>query len=194
MGGWAGWRRSARPNTPQNERSPCRPETTDSRSRSRRSTARAARRRTTRCCARSSRWASRSRGRTCSRRNIAGLPTWFTIRANKRRLHRARKEIDVLVAMNPETARRGRRRDGPGRVIVLNEEALGPARCRRTASLYAIPFSKLVEADRRRREAAQARRQHDLRRRGRRAARRSTRARSSGRSTRSSARSPRRSR
>ena len=37
--------------------------------------------------------------------NIAGLPTWFTIRASKTRLYRRRKEIDILVAMNPETAR-----------------------------------------------------------------------------------------
>src|SRR5262245_50660395 len=37
--------------------------------------------------------------------NIAGLPTWFTIRANKNGWVGRKKEIDVLVAMNPETAR-----------------------------------------------------------------------------------------
>src|ERR1700754_4913200 len=37
--------------------------------------------------------------------NIAGLPTWFTIRANKHGWIGRRKEIDFLVAMNPETAR-----------------------------------------------------------------------------------------
>src|SRR5262249_32905679 len=36
--------------------------------------------------------------------NIAGLPTWYTIRANKRGFIGRKKEIDVLVAMNPETA------------------------------------------------------------------------------------------
>src|SRR5690348_11562510 len=36
--------------------------------------------------------------------NIAGLPTWFTIRASKHGYTSRRKEIDFLVAMNPETA------------------------------------------------------------------------------------------
>jgi 2-oxoglutarate/2-oxoacid ferredoxin oxidoreductase subunit alpha len=37
--------------------------------------------------------------------NIAGLPTWFTIRASHQGYIGRRKEIDFLVAMNPETAR-----------------------------------------------------------------------------------------
>src|SRR3970040_817839 len=37
--------------------------------------------------------------------NIAGLPTWYTIRANKDGYMGRKKEIDVLVAMNPETAK-----------------------------------------------------------------------------------------
>src|SRR5512143_3006399 len=37
--------------------------------------------------------------------NIAGLPTWFTIRASKHGYIGRKKEIDLLVAMNPETAR-----------------------------------------------------------------------------------------
>src|SRR5450755_2631177 len=37
--------------------------------------------------------------------NIAGLPTWFTIRANKDGYIARKKEIDLLIAMNPETAR-----------------------------------------------------------------------------------------
>src|SRR6187551_2597419 len=37
--------------------------------------------------------------------NIAGLPTWYTIRANKDGWIARRKEIDFVVAMNPETAR-----------------------------------------------------------------------------------------
>src|SRR4029077_9494775 len=36
--------------------------------------------------------------------NIAGLPTWYTIRANKDGYIGRKKEIDFLVAMNPETA------------------------------------------------------------------------------------------
>ncbi len=37
--------------------------------------------------------------------NIQGLPTWFTIRASKHGYIGRKKEIDFLVAMNPETAR-----------------------------------------------------------------------------------------
>src|SRR5512139_3524774 len=37
--------------------------------------------------------------------NIAGLPTWFTIRASKHGWIGRKKEIDILVAMNPESAR-----------------------------------------------------------------------------------------
>src|SRR5271168_4730023 len=37
--------------------------------------------------------------------NIAGLPTWYTIRASKDGYVARRKEIDILVAMNAETAK-----------------------------------------------------------------------------------------
>src|SRR5690242_8186098 len=37
--------------------------------------------------------------------NIAGLPTWYTIRASKYGYIARKKENDFLVAMNPETAR-----------------------------------------------------------------------------------------
>ena len=36
--------------------------------------------------------------------NIAGLPTWYTIRASKDGYVARKKEIDVLVALNAETA------------------------------------------------------------------------------------------
>src|SRR6516164_3220758 len=36
--------------------------------------------------------------------NIAGLPTWFTIRVNKDGYIARRRETDILVAMNPQTA------------------------------------------------------------------------------------------
>src|SRR6201996_3817805 len=37
--------------------------------------------------------------------NIAGLPTWFTIRASKDGYVARRKYIDLLIAINPETAK-----------------------------------------------------------------------------------------
>ena len=52
--------------------------------------------------------------------NIAGLPTWFTIRANKQGYIARKKEIDFLVAMNPETAREDAESLGPGAAIVYD--------------------------------------------------------------------------
>src|SRR5256884_9580046 len=46
--------------------------------------------------------------------NIAGLPTWYTIRANKDGYIARKKEIDFLVAMNPETAQDNVRSLAPG--------------------------------------------------------------------------------
>src|ERR1700704_3369294 len=37
--------------------------------------------------------------------NIAGLPTWYTIRAHRRGYVARKKEVDFLVAMNAETAK-----------------------------------------------------------------------------------------
>src|SRR3982075_3660681 len=37
--------------------------------------------------------------------NIAGLPTWYTIRASKHGYVARKKEIDILIAMNAETAK-----------------------------------------------------------------------------------------
>ena len=36
--------------------------------------------------------------------NIAGLPTWFTIRVNKDGYVARKREVEILVAMNPQTA------------------------------------------------------------------------------------------
>ena len=47
--------------------------------------------------------------------NIAGLPTWFTIRASKHGCIGRKKEIDFLVAMNPETAQEDVLKLDPGR-------------------------------------------------------------------------------
>src|SRR5215203_1577212 len=53
--------------------------------------------------------------------NIAGLPTWYTIRANHRGYISRKKEIDFLVAMNPETAREDVLSLEPGRAVVYDE-------------------------------------------------------------------------
>src|ERR1700754_4403420 len=53
--------------------------------------------------------------------NIAGLPTWYTIRANKDGYIARKKEIDFLVAMNPETATEDVKSLAPGAAVLYDE-------------------------------------------------------------------------
>ena len=75
--------------------------------------------------------------------NIAGLPTWFTIRVNKDGWTARRKDLDVLIAMNPATARDDVMELGPGRVVVY-EERLDLASIRDDLIFYPVPFAKLA--------------------------------------------------
>src|SRR5262245_10881511 len=76
--------------------------------------------------------------------NIAGLPTWFTIRADKNGYIARRKEIDVLVCMNSDTAVEDVKGVPPGAAIVY-EETLGLDKHRTDVSFYPVPFQKLVK-------------------------------------------------
>ena len=75
--------------------------------------------------------------------NIAGLPTWFTIRASKYGWIARRKEIDFLVAMNPETAEEDIRGLESGAAVVYDEK-LDLKRLRDDLIFYPVPFDKLV--------------------------------------------------
>ena len=75
--------------------------------------------------------------------NIAGLPTWYTIRACKRGFVGRKKEIDFLVAMNPETAREDVINLEPG-AAVLYDEPLNLKALRSDVYFYAVPFDRLV--------------------------------------------------
>jgi 2-oxoglutarate/2-oxoacid ferredoxin oxidoreductase subunit alpha len=75
--------------------------------------------------------------------NIAGLPTWFTIRANKDGYVARKKEIDLLVAMNGETARDDVMSLMPG-AAVLYDEPLNLGSLRNDLLFYSVPFDKLV--------------------------------------------------
>jgi 2-oxoglutarate ferredoxin oxidoreductase subunit alpha len=75
--------------------------------------------------------------------NIAGLPTWFTIRASKDGYIARRKEIDFLIAMNSETAREDVLGLSPG-AVVLYDEPLNLSSLRQDLEFYAVPFDKLV--------------------------------------------------
>jgi len=75
--------------------------------------------------------------------NIAGLPTWFTIRASRHGYIGRKKEIDILVAMNPETARDDVLGLGPG-AVALYDEPLKLNEVRDDLVFYPVPFDKLV--------------------------------------------------
>jgi 2-oxoglutarate ferredoxin oxidoreductase subunit alpha len=77
--------------------------------------------------------------------NIAGLPTWYTIRANKHGYIGRKKEIDLVVALNAETAQEDALTLEPGAAIVYDApmklEAL-----RDDLTFYPVPFDKIVAA------------------------------------------------
>lgn len=75
--------------------------------------------------------------------NIAGLPTWFTIRANKDGYVARKKEIDLLVAMNAETAQEDTKSLAPG-ASVLYDEPLALDKLRNDLTFYSVPYDKLV--------------------------------------------------
>jgi 2-oxoglutarate ferredoxin oxidoreductase subunit alpha len=77
--------------------------------------------------------------------NIAGLPTWYTIRANKDGYIARKKEIDFLIAMNAETAQEDVLSLAPG-AAVLYDEPLNLSSLRNDLTFYAVPYDKLVAA------------------------------------------------
>ena len=75
--------------------------------------------------------------------NIAGLPTWYTIRTNKHGFVSRKREIDFLVAMNPETAREDVL-DLPAGAAVVYDEPLQLDATRTDLHFYPVPFTKIV--------------------------------------------------
>src|SRR5712672_134908 len=75
--------------------------------------------------------------------NIAGLPTWYTIRASKRGYISRKKAVDFLIAMNPETAKEDVLTLDPGAAVVY-DEPLKLKELRDDLVFYPVPFDKLV--------------------------------------------------
>src|SRR5207249_1514672 len=75
--------------------------------------------------------------------NIAGLPTWYTVRANKDGYVARKKEVDFLVAMNPETGKEDVLSLEPG-TAVLYDEPLKLNALRSDLIFYPVPFDRLV--------------------------------------------------
>lgn len=75
--------------------------------------------------------------------NIAGLPTWYTIRASKDGFIARKKEIDFVVAMNPETAKEDVMVLEAG-AAVLYDEPLNLRELRSDVTFYSVAFDKIV--------------------------------------------------
>ncbi len=75
--------------------------------------------------------------------NIAGLPTWFTIRASRHGFIARRRDSEYMVAMNPETAEEDVMTLKPGAACVYDER-LNLKRLRDDVIFYPVPFDQLV--------------------------------------------------
>ena len=77
--------------------------------------------------------------------NIAGLPTWYTIRASKHGYVARKKEIDILVAMNAETAKDDILSLAAGGIAIY-EESANLKHYRDDVVCYPVPFDKITAA------------------------------------------------
>ena len=77
--------------------------------------------------------------------NIAGLPTWYTIRASKDGYVARKRDSEVLVALNPETAKQDMLALPAGGVAIY-EESLNLKQYRDDVVCYPVPFDKITAA------------------------------------------------
>jgi 2-oxoglutarate ferredoxin oxidoreductase subunit alpha len=75
--------------------------------------------------------------------NIAGLPTWFTIRANEDGWLARRGRSDILVAMNDSTVAADLGELEPGATVVISD-ALKKLVTRTDLRMHEVPFNKLA--------------------------------------------------
>jgi len=77
--------------------------------------------------------------------NIAGLPTWYTIRVSRHGWVARKTEIDLLIAMNPETAQEDVRSLRAGAAVIY-DDAIDLGARREDLTYYPAPFDKLAAA------------------------------------------------
>lgn len=77
--------------------------------------------------------------------NIAGLPTWFTIRASAQGYVARKASNEMLILMNPETAKDDIAKADSG-ALVIYDEPLQLDKLRSDLSFIPVPFQKLVTA------------------------------------------------
>ncbi|WP_306589751.1 2-oxoacid:acceptor oxidoreductase subunit alpha [Geothrix sp. 21YS21S-4] len=77
--------------------------------------------------------------------NIAGLPTWFTIRASAKGYVARKASNEMLILMNPETAKEDIAKADAG-ALVIYDEPLQLDKLRADLHYIPVPFQKLVTA------------------------------------------------
>jgi 2-oxoglutarate ferredoxin oxidoreductase subunit alpha len=77
--------------------------------------------------------------------NIAGLPTWYTIRASAKGYVARKASNEMLILMNPETAREDVAKADTG-ALVIYDEPLQLEQLRSDLAFVPVPFQKLVTA------------------------------------------------
>ena len=77
--------------------------------------------------------------------NIAGLPTWYTIRASKDGYVARKRNPEILVALNQDTAQQDTLALPPGGVAIY-EENLNLRQYRDDVVFYPVPFDKITTA------------------------------------------------
>jgi len=77
--------------------------------------------------------------------NIAGLPTWFQIRANHKGYVARKHDVDLMICMNAETAREDVAKLKPG-ALCLYDEPLKLDTLRNDLNFFPVPFQQLVSA------------------------------------------------
>ncbi len=75
--------------------------------------------------------------------NIAGLPTWYTIRASKEGYVARKRDTEILVALNPETAREDIL-GLPAGAAAIYEENMNLKQYRDDVVCYPVPFDKIT--------------------------------------------------
>ena len=77
--------------------------------------------------------------------NIAGLPTWFTIRVSKHGWTARKNDTDILISMNPERAQEDVLSLAPGAVVIF-DEPLKLDELRSDVIFYSVPCDRLAAA------------------------------------------------
>ena len=75
--------------------------------------------------------------------NIAGLPTWYTIRASKDGYVARRRGSQILIALNPETAKQDMLEMDSGGAAIY-EESFNLKQYRDDVACYPVPFDKIT--------------------------------------------------